>query len=125
MNCVLNLSIVPSKPLSRTWIAGQQPMPSTWVINIRDAPRFWQESPAHTYIGRNPKCGDTKWGNPFKLANYANDISVVLRLYEAYLFDSGLVHDLPQLANRILVCHCKPCACHGDILRKHFNYLEL
>ena len=61
-------------------------MPSTsWVINIRDAPRFWQELSAYTYIGRNRKCGDSKSGNTFKLANHANDISVVLHLYEAYL----------------------------------------
>lgn len=78
------------------------------------------------YIGR-----PSKWGNPFShregtLAKYkVSSRKEALERYEKYLLDSPeLMDSLHELKGKILVCWCKPKACHGDILKKYVDKLE-
>jgi hypothetical protein len=85
------------------------------VINIRNAPKGWKTDSKYVYIGRrNVTFGvlESKWHNPYRSGNREKDIED----FERYLYDSGLVNDVHELKGKILVCWCKPLACHGDIL---------
>jgi len=65
------------------------------------------------YIGRG-----SKWGNPFRI-NIDGTREEVIALYEIWLMNKPeLMADLHELQNKILGCHCKPKACHGDILEQ-------
>ena len=90
------------------------------VINIHDAPPAWLWSEAFTYIGRNRRWGDTKWGNPFKCYDPMQR-QTVIHQYEIYIMKSPLMKELHTLTNKTLICHCKPLACHGDILIDLYN----
>lgn len=81
------------------------------VVNIRDTTDY------DVYIGRG-----SKWGNPYKLKDYAGDREYVLRLYHRYLLDNReLLRDLSELTGKTLGCYCAPLACHGDILTRMAN----
>ncbi|WP_184631308.1 DUF4326 domain-containing protein [Xanthomonas sp. WHRI 7064] len=76
------------------------------------------------YIGRG-----TVWGNPYVIGP-AGDREEVLRKYK-YDFDRRLLrffenHDenVNKIKGKILGCHCKPAACHGDILAAYINSLD-
>lgn len=69
------------------------------------------------YIGRNPEFGDTTWGNPF--SDPKMPLHEKLQRYEEYIRKTpNLWNKLDNLAGHTLGCHCKPKACHGDILVK-------
>ena len=64
------------------------------------------------YIGRG-----SKWGNPFKIGKDGNRAEVIAKYVdwlEGMLYNDKL--NLKELRGKILGCHCKPLACHGDIL---------
>lgn len=70
------------------------------------------------YVGR-----PTPWGNPFThkhgtLARHVlGSAEEAVAAYKAYLWDNAaLLARLPELADRDLVCWCKPGPCHGDVL---------
>ena len=76
------------------------------------------------YIGRG-----TIWGNPYPIGP-AGDREEVLRKYQ-YDFDRRLLrffedHDknVNKIRGKILGCHCRPAACHGDILAAYVNSLD-
>jgi len=76
------------------------------------------------YIGRG-----TVWGNPYPIGP-AGDREEVLRKYQ-YDFDRRFLrffedHDnnVKKIRGKILGCHCKPAACHGDILATYVNSLD-
>ena len=84
------------------------------------------------YIGRNPKYGDPKWGNPYShkdgtAAKYkVTTREEAIEKYEEYLRGSGeLMNSLMELDGQILGCHCKPMACHGDVLLKVLNEIKM
>jgi len=62
------------------------------------------------------------WGNPYPMAEYNNDRAQVMRLY--ITGEKGILDD-PDRLTRIrngelkkdLICFCRPCACHGDVLK--------
>jgi hypothetical protein len=91
---------------------------TTKVINIRDAPEGWKWSVDYTYIGRGGRGLAGKWGNPFRLYK-EEDRDYKLKEYRYWLhhqpteYLAEMVHDLD---GQILVCFCKPKACHGDII---------
>ena len=71
------------------------------------------------YIGRNPKHGDTKWGNPAKMnGNSRAERRRVIQAYKDYLRKDGakLRDDLKELSGKFLQCHCHPQPCHGEVL---------
>ena len=85
----------------------------TILINIKDAPKF--DSSALIYIGRG-----SIWGNPFHIDPY-NRITreKVISLYEEYIRESPvLLNSLSELVGKVLMCHCVPLPCHGEVLLK-------
>lgn len=82
------------------------------------------------YIGRG-----TKWGNPYAVGfgqvpgEEADNREEAIRKY-AYDFSRGLLGDknfmtdLAKLQGKRLGCHCKPRACHGDVLAGYLNALD-
>lgn len=81
---------------------------STKVVNIRDTDEW------DVYIGRG-----SKWGNPYRLSDYAHDREYVLKLYHRYLLDNReLLRDLSELQGKTLGCYCAPQQCHGHILAR-------
>lgn len=69
------------------------------------------KSPYDIYIGR----GD-KWGNPFKIGVDGNRTEVINKYRSWLLTQPELMACIGELKNKTLGCHCKPKACHGDIL---------
>lgn len=84
------------------------------------------------YIGRGwPSWGGriipcSKWHNPYPVEKYGLEQS--LKLYEDYLTagrGSHLLHDLHELAGKVICCHCETDQpCHGDILIKLIHLQE-
>lgn len=81
-------------------------------------------APFDVYIGRG-----TLWGNPYPIGP-AGDRTEVLRKYQ-YDFDRRFLRffdqekaNLDNIRGKVLGCHCKPLACHGDILARYVNSLD-
>jgi hypothetical protein len=94
---------------------------TTTVVNIRDLPNGWQDDPQYVYIGRaNAYYGLTrsKWANPFRIGRDGTRNDVLSKYLEFVLNSDYLLGDLPDLADKTLVCFCAPLPCHGDILAK-------
>jgi Domain of unknown function (DUF4326) len=80
------------------------------------------------YIGRR-----TPWGNPFPIEHlvHGDDRDAVIRKFKAY-FEEEFVNKPDKLQHLLslrgmrLGCHCKPLACHGDIIADFLNnYFDL
>ncbi|MCX7113382.1 MAG: DUF4326 domain-containing protein [Proteobacteria bacterium] len=73
------------------------------------------------YIGRG-----SKWGNPYAIG-FSGDRDEVIRKYK-YDFERGFLRfskeDVLELKGKTLGCHCKPAACHGDVLADYLNSLD-
>lgn len=90
----------------------------------------WLEDPNHVYIGRNmvfyvPGAVKSKWANPFNVKKYGRE--ECLKLYKEYIMgEKHLMKKIQkELSGKVLGCWCKPEACHGDILLKILEELEL
>ncbi len=80
------------------------------------------------YIGRG-----SDWGNPYAVGFGAspgeeqNDRDEAIRKYK-YDFERDFLQkskeDALKLKGKILGCHCKPLACHGDVLAEYLNSLD-
>lgn len=77
-----------------------------------------------TYCGRG-----TLWGNPYAIG-VDGDRDEVIRKFK-YDFDrdylkggSEFKEKLKALRGHTLGCHCKPYACHGDVLAQYLNELD-
>lgn len=82
----------------------------TKLINIKNAPEDWRNDDSYVYIGRPGPYGNRYCINPMTR----------LEVLEAYRKD-GPPANLESLRDKILVCHCKPLPCHGDILIEWLN----
>ncbi|WP_312271302.1 DUF4326 domain-containing protein [Pseudomonas sp.] len=76
------------------------------------------------YIGRG-----TVWGNPYQIGQ-DGDRDEVIRKFE-YDFNKGFlkVHQdfdkyLGTIKGKVIACHCKPAACHGDVIAAYVNLLD-
>jgi len=65
------------------------------------------------YIGRG-----SKWGNPYIIGRDGTRSEVIKKYYKWIQNQPQLMNSLYELDGKILGCHCKPKACHGDILLK-------
>ena len=79
------------------------------------------------YIGRGSKqrgLGSSIWGNPFKVKEHG--LQEAVRLFRVHLAnDAKLKSEVPKLAGKRLLCHCKlGDACHGDVLIECFIQLH-
>jgi len=87
----------------------------TRVANVDKKEKF------DVYIGRG-----SDWGNPYVIGIDGNREDVI-RKYQ-YDFERGYLkgnkQKLLQLKGKVLGCHCKPLACHGDILADYLNSLD-
>jgi hypothetical protein len=76
------------------------------------------------YIGRR-----TPWGNPFAIGHDNMSRDDVIREYRKY-FQKEFVNNpekrklIESLRGKRLGCHCKPLACHGDIIAEFLNTTE-
>lgn len=80
------------------------------------------------YIGRG-----SDWGNPYAVGFGAspgeeqNDRDEAIRKYK-YDFEKGYLkyskEDALKLKGKTLGCHCKPLACHGDVIAEYLNSLD-
>lgn len=75
------------------------------------------------YIGRG-----TPWGNPFQVGTQEGqfDRSEAIEKFKTH-FEKNILGD-PSLRNGLLglrgmrlACHCKPLACHGDVIAAYLN----
>lgn len=95
----------------------------TTVINIKDTPYNWKSNPQYVYIGRTGRGFFGAWGNPFRL-DHEEDREYVLDMYKKWLYAQPTAYlDKMQekLWGKILVCFCKPKACHGDIILEYLQ----
>ncbi len=63
------------------------------------------------YIGRG-----SEWGNPYRVGVDGTRENVIAKYREYLLGNKKLLAALPELDGKRLGCHCKPLACHGDVL---------
>lgn len=80
--------------------------------------------PYDIYIGRG-----TPWGNPFAIGDDGMSREQVIAKYEQYFNETFIGNEqkrkeLLGLKGKILGCHCKPLACHGDIIATYLNTIE-
>lgn len=87
----------------------------TKVVNVDKKEKY------DVYIGRG-----SDWGNPYAIG-IDGDREEVIRKYK-YDFDRGFLkgdkQKLLDLKGKMLGCHCKPAACHGDILADYLNSID-
>jgi len=87
----------------------------TRVVNVDKDEKY------DVYIGRG-----SAWGNPYAIG-IDGDRDEVIRKYQ-YDFDRGYLksskEQLLKLRGKTLGCHCKPAACHGDVLADYLNSLD-
>lgn len=107
--------------------------PSIQVVNLRDV-HIWTE--AHLYIGRGTKEHQPSLlGNPYVIGRDGDREQVILRyrywLWREIKHQGAVWMYLQQLHERrkrgdalILVCHCAPLACHGDVVQRCLLWLE-
>jgi protein gp37 len=104
------------------------PVHKTKVVKFQDVKQHWNpstrewDSDEYVYIGRwngTYNLPQSPFHNPFKLTvDTPENRAAVLEQYRTYITDKinrGLLNP-GVLYGKILVCHCKPKACHGDIL---------
>jgi len=87
----------------------------TKVVNMDKCKKY------DVYIGRG-----SKWGNPHAIG-FSGNRDEVIQKYK-YDFERGFLkfskEDALELKGKILGCHCKPAACHGDVLAEYLNSLD-
>jgi hypothetical protein len=98
---------------------------ATTVIHIKDAPLGWKNNPEFVYIGRyNAKLhlSGSPFQNPHYLSNEA-DRNIVWEAFRDDFYKNENLKKLAlaRLADKTLVCFCKPKRCHGDILAEYVN----
>lgn len=72
------------------------------------------------YIGRG-----SHYGNPFHV-NQHGTREQVIELYKTYFYANPVLMNLAKryLKDKTLVCHCKPLACHGDIIAEYLKQFD-
>jgi len=76
------------------------------------------------YIGRG-----TLWGNPYQIGAEGTRDEVIAKY--AYDFERRFVKlpeqfdaNIEKLRGKTLGCHCKPAACHGDVIAHYLNSMD-
>ncbi|WP_046483856.1 DUF4326 domain-containing protein [Pseudomonas veronii] len=76
------------------------------------------------YIGRG-----TLWGNPYQMGKEGTREEVIAKF--AYDFEKRFLklpdkfdENIEKLRGKTLGCHCKPAACHGDVIANYLNSLD-
>lgn len=106
-------------------LSNSLPAPTTpQVFSTSCFPKQFR-SEASVYIGRKGP-----WGNPFTIGIHGTRDEVIAR-YREYILDKvGRDHEFKALfattlSGKHLVCHCKPLACHGDVILEVLQLIAL
>jgi hypothetical protein len=98
----------------------------TTVIHIKDAPSGWKLDKRYVYIGRrnfSEELMKSKWHNPTPLVTREpQEREENLRQFTENFEISTLRQEVGELKGKVLVCYCKPQACHGDVLAAAANF---
>jgi len=98
----------------------------TTVIHIRDAPPGWKRDDRFVYIGRRnfaENLEQSKWHNPTPLrTREPQEREENLHQFIENFEISALRQQVGELKGKVLVCYCKPKACHGDVLAGAANH---
>ena len=97
-------------------------MDNTRVIKITKAPHNWKEISTYVYIGRG-----SVYGNPYEIDKDGTRKEVIEKyriLLEKKIREDDFLKHLRWLKGRVLVCHCKPLACHGDVLAEYADRIN-
>jgi hypothetical protein len=98
-------------------------VPITRVINIKRETCYTRNTTTYEYIGRG-----SYWGNPHAMFEQGESREEVIRQYEYdFTYDKFINIDptrVHELTGKRLGCHCKPAACHGDILANYLNQYD-
>lgn len=93
------------------------PVKTTKVVNRDRGDEY------DVYIGRRGP-----WGNPFVIGKDGDRGEVIEKyknyFYETLLRDSSRKDAIMELKGLRLGCHCKPNACHGDVIAEYLNKIE-
>lgn len=90
----------------------------TKVVNIR-------QEDYDVYIGRAGRGMDGYFGNPFRIKP-GMPRGGTLEKYRKYFYnrlqtDPEFHKRINDLQGKTLGCFCKPCPCHGDIIREYLD----
>lgn len=117
-----DLTAVSDERIAREWLITlcaslPEPVerpPKTRVINLSRRTRDYAVK-----IDRS-----TKWGNQFRVEQYGRE-QCIAKYADWIQTQPGLLAALPELRGKVLACHCKPLACHGDVLARLADALPL
>ena len=95
----------------------------TKVIHIKDSPPNFKNDPNFVYIGRG-----SLWGNMWVMNSEDERQDVVeayRKSFHLMINSSNLFKErTASIKGKILVCYCKPKACHGDVIAEYLNALQ-
>lgn len=93
----------------------------TVVLELTKVVNRDKGDPYDVYIGRG-----TIWGNPYQMGVDGGREEVIRKF--KYDFDNGLLKasadleaNISHLRGKQIACHCKPAACHGDVIAAYLN----
>jgi len=95
----------------------------TRIINLKITKVTNKDAGDHydIYIGRG-----TLWGNPYQMGKDGTREEVIAKF--AYDFEKRFLklpekfdENIEKLRGKTLGCHCKPAACHGDVIANYLN----
>lgn len=96
------------------------------TIEVTEVVNRDRNEPFDAYVGRG-----TPWGNPFHVGKqdgqYERDEAIEKyrqHFREKILTDESLRKGLLSLRGLRIACHCKPLACHGDVIAEYLNALD-
>lgn len=106
----------------------------TTVIHIKSAPAQFQTNPKYVYIGRAREGFESKYGNPHPVGfpcktcktTHERGAGVVAfkKDFDRLIADEWYREKIEALRGKVLVCFCKPNACHGDVYAEYLNKEE-
>lgn len=94
------------------------------VMNVRDCPQGWRDNPMFVDIRRpGPHGNPVTIGKPCPACGEIHGRTKTIACYRRLLLerietDPDYRAAVAALAGKILVCCCKPRACHGDVLEE-------
>lgn len=95
----------------------------TRIINLKITKVSNKDAGDHydVYIGRG-----TLWGNPYQMGKEGTRDEVIAKF--SYDFEKRFLklpekfdENIEKLRGKTLGCHCKPAACHGDVIANYLN----
>jgi hypothetical protein len=100
----------------------------TKVIHIKDAPTGWKTNPEYVYIGRwNVKLElpASIFHNPFYMTG-EDERQEACDSFDKHFNEREELKEqaIADLADKTLVCFCKPKRCHGDTLVNFVNQYQ-